>query len=867
MATVFLARDLKHDRPVALKVLHQELAAVLGAERFQREIRLAARLQHPHILTVHDSGETAAQLWFTMPYVEGESLRDRLRREKQLSVEDAVRITREAALALEYAHQQGVIHRDIKPENILLTRDGSTLVADFGIARAIAAPGEQLTQTGMAVGTPAYMSPEQATGDRDLDARSDVYALGCVLYEMLAGEPAFTGPTPQAVLLRAMTERPRALNSSRAGVPHALDAVISRAMALTPADRFPSMAAFAQGLSAVMQPTVGTAAPAPQALQGAEPSPPPRPPSHRPMLSRRPLFAMLALGMLIGVGVLFAWRRGQGSGSQAEGAVKRLAVLPFENLGDSADGYFADGMTDEIRGKLAMLPGLQVIATSSVSQYRGTHKSPEEIARELEVGYLLVGKVRWERIGGQGRVRVSPELIELSRGAPTIRWQQPFDAPLTDLFQMQGDIAERVVQSLNVAIAPAQERQLASRPTANVAAYDAYLQANALLGTGGGTPSGNIRPAITLLERAVALDSGFAAAWAQLSRAHSVANFLLLANPQDSAAAESAARRALALNPREPLGYLALGDFFGSVAKDPVRALEQYSAGGEVAPQNAELLTQGALSQMTLGRWEEALASLQNAERLDPRSLATVRRLSYTLARLRRFDSADEAADRALAIAPASLEAIHNKIVVRLMQGDLEGARQVLDRAASQVDPTALVAYVATYFDLYWLPVGRHQELLLRLPPSAFGGVRSDWALAMAETWDYRGDHGRARAYADTASGEYERQLKAAPNDPSATALLGMALAYAGRKTEAIQMGQRAVTLLPIARDHFSGPYFAHLLARIYVKTGESGKAIELLGELLRSPYILSPGWLRIDPNFDPIRNDQRFQKLTADNP
>src|SRR5499425_3915687 len=196
MATVYLARDLKHDRPVALKVLLPELAASLGPDRFQREIKLAARLQHPHILTVHDSGETAGQLWFTMPYVEGESLRDRLRRERQLSVDDALRITREAAQALQYAHEHGVVHRDIEPENLLLTKDGNTLVADFGIARALGAD-EHLTQTGMSVGTPAYMSPEQASGDKALDARTDLYSLGAVLYEMLAGEPPYTGPTAQ----------------------------------------------------------------------------------------------------------------------------------------------------------------------------------------------------------------------------------------------------------------------------------------------------------------------------------------------------------------------------------------------------------------------------------------------------------------------------------------------------------------------------------------------------------------------------------------------------------------------------------------------------------------------------------------------
>ena len=195
MAIVYLARDIRHKRLVALKVLHPELGAVLGPERFLREIETAAGLQHPHILTVLDSGEAAARLWFTMPYVEGESLRDRLRREKQLPVDEAVRITREAAQALDYAHRHGVIHRDMKPENMLLTEDGNTLVADFGVARALAGGEEALTQTGLAVGTPAYMSPEQASGDRDLDARTDVYALATVLYEMLAGEPPFTGPT------------------------------------------------------------------------------------------------------------------------------------------------------------------------------------------------------------------------------------------------------------------------------------------------------------------------------------------------------------------------------------------------------------------------------------------------------------------------------------------------------------------------------------------------------------------------------------------------------------------------------------------------------------------------------------------------
>ena len=224
MATVYLARDLQHERPVALKVLHPELAASLGAERFQREIRMAASLQHPHILGVYDSGSIDEYLWFTMPFVEGESLRDRLNREGQLTIPDAVRITREAALALDFAHRHGVVHRDIKPENILLI-DGQAMVADFGIARAMQSGGESLTQTGMSIGTPAYMSPEQASGERNVDARTDVYALGCVLYEMLAGEPPFAGPTAQAVIVRVMTETARSLTAVRATITPQLAAV------------------------------------------------------------------------------------------------------------------------------------------------------------------------------------------------------------------------------------------------------------------------------------------------------------------------------------------------------------------------------------------------------------------------------------------------------------------------------------------------------------------------------------------------------------------------------------------------------------------------------------------------------------------
>jgi len=314
-AIVFLAHDLRHDRPVALKVLHSQVGESMGAERFEREIKLAARLQHPHILGVFDSEEAAGRLWFAMPYIEGETLRTRLDREQQLPIADAVIIAREVADALDYAHQHGVVHRDIKPENILLS-GRHAMVADFGIARALAVSGGTLTQTGMAIGTPGYMSPEQATGDRAIDARSDVYALGCVLYEMLAGEPPFTGPNAQTVIARMMTEKPRSIHATRAGVSEALDAITLRALALVPADRYQTAREFADAIAGA-----GTAA---SGVTTASVSLPP-PASARREPRRTSTLAVFAMGLVLGLGVLFAWRSRHG-----DSGGRGLVVLPFK---------------------------------------------------------------------------------------------------------------------------------------------------------------------------------------------------------------------------------------------------------------------------------------------------------------------------------------------------------------------------------------------------------------------------------------------------------------------------------------------------------------------------------------------------------
>jgi serine/threonine-protein kinase len=844
MATVFLAHDLRHDRPVALKVVHPELAATLGPERFQREVRTTARLQHPHILPVLDSGGAATQLWYTMPYVEGESLRDRLRREGQLPLGEALQITREVADALGYAHGQGIVHRDIKPENILLSR-GHALVADFGIARALqAADADPLTATGVAVGTPAYMSPEQADGASRVDGRSDLYSLGCVLYEMLAGEVPYTGRTPQAVIAKRVLEPLPHVRTLRASVPEAVEQAISRALAVTPADRFETAAEFARSLARPLSATT-TTAPSVTARMAV---------GDRRRMTRG--LSILALVALLGAAVLLSWLRAHpGSGT---GGPKRLAVLPFENLGRPEDEYFTDGLTDAVRGKLTELPGLQVIARNSSSQYKRTSKSPQQIGRELGVEYLLTGTVRWEQEGGgASRVQVSPELVQVSTAAA--RWQAPFEAPLTDVFQVQGQIAGRVAGALDVALGAGQREQLAERPTQNLAAYDAFLRGEEAVGGNTTFDPVALRRARDYYEQAVGLDSSFALAWAQLSRTYSHL-YLSAPNPAAAAAARRAAERSLALAPKRPDGPLALGIYYEEVRQDEPLALEQYTRGRQLAPRDARLLAFAGWGKFLLGRVEEGLADMRAAEVLDPRSVDIAQSLMWPLLSSRRYAEALATVERARALAPSNLSVIANVVWAHLAQADLVGARGVLGAVPGEVDPAALEAQVATN-DLSWVLDDAQQRLLLGLSPEPFGGDRAAWGLALAETHARRGDSARARAYADSARLAYEARLRDLPEDAPTHTYLGLALGYLGRRAEAVREGERGVALLPVSRNA-RGADLQRVLAWTYLLVGEPERALDQLEPLLKGPYYLSPGWLKIDANFAPLRGNPRFERL-----
>ena len=840
MATVYLAHDIQHDRPVALKVVLPELAATIGNDRFQREIKLAARLQHPHILSVYDSGQSSGQLWYTMPFVEGESLRDRLLREVQLPVDEAVRIVREAALALDYAHRHDVIHRDIKPENILLS-DGQALVADFGIARA--ASGEQaLTRTGMAVGTPAYMSPEQASGERGIDGRSDIYGLGCVLYELLAGEPPFTGPSAQAIVTRMLTESPRPLTGARPAVSPGLAAAVARAMARTPADRFATAAEFAKALGATSGDVQVTATVAQQ-----KPSP----------WSRFAVpGAVLAIVVAFAMGIL--WRKGHAGGS----GLRRVAVLPFENEGAAEDEYFADGVTDEVRSKLAGIPGIQVTARASTSQYKKSTKTPAQIGKELDVDYLLTGTVRWSKTAASNRVRVNPELIQVNSSAN--KWSEGFEAELSDVFKVQSDIAGKVASALDVALGESAQKQLEARPTKNLEAYDEFLkgeQASQGMSVG---DAPHQREALVHYQRAVELDSTFVEALARVAQTQSS---LYINGPtvEGVEAARVAAERVVRIAPDHPMALVAMGTYLLNQKHDYTGGLELYSRALKLDPNNAQLLTSAAGAERSLGHWDDAIAHLEQAARIDPRSVRTARALAGRFHDTRRYPEAIAAWQKALDLAPTNLSVVQGASGTWLSLGRLDSARAVIRRALKVVDTAALAAHFSLFQEQMWVLPDEIKPLVTKLLPKDFDGDRGHYGLKVGGTWKLLGDMAKAHAYADTARMAFAAQSKQFPEAAQLHELLGRALALGGWKQEAVAEAELSLRLRETELDFGTGPYVRFQVARILIQSGELDKALDLIEPLLKSPGSdLTPAYMRIDPSFAPLKGNPRFEKLIA---
>jgi serine/threonine protein kinase/Flp pilus assembly protein TadD len=695
MATVHLAQDLKHRRAVAVKVLHPELSANVGADRFLREIEIAASLNHPHILTLIDSGSVDRLLYYVMPFVEGESLRGRLARERRLPVGEAVEVTRKVAGALAYAHSRGVVHRDIKPENVMLHR-GEPMVTDFGIARALSGEGESLTQTGMSLGTPAYMSPEQASGEQGIDGRSDIYSLGCMLYEMLAGEPPFTGPTAQAVIVKRFTEQVRPVRALRSEVPEEIERALLRALARTPDERFATAADFSQALSA-----------------GLTRTPPEGPPT-----------------------VVTSSHR----------VVHSIAVLPFVDMSSAKDqDYFCEGIAEEIINALTKLDALQVASRSSAFAFKGKNQDIRQVGEQLNVATVMEGSVR--KAGN--RLRITAQLIKVTDGYHL--WSERYDRDLEDVFAVQDEIAANIVRALRVVLTEEQRRAIERPHTGNVEAYEFYLRGRQYFYQ---FREKGLQFARRMFSRAIEIDPSYARAYAGIADCSSQLYKYWDASNANLEQAESASRKALELAPDLAEAHAARGfaltlggnheeanrEFETAIQLDPklyegylyyangrfaegklAEAARLFERAAAVRTEDYQAHALAGLCYTGLGHAPDARAAFERAVRAaerhlelnpdDPRALYLG---AIALCRLGQVERGLEWGDRALALDPEDAGVLYNVACLNAVGGRSERALDLLEHGVeSGFGHKEWIEHDPDLVSLHAAP--RYQALLRRL--------------------------------------------------------------------------------------------------------------------------------------------------------
>ena len=679
MATVYLAHDLRHDRQVALKVLRPELAEVVGVQRFLKEIQVTANLQHPHILPLYDSGNADGTLFYVMPLVRGESLRERLTREGTFPIDETVRLVRQVAGALDFAHRQGVIHRDIKPENILL-QDGEALLADFGIALAARGGAEaRLTGTGLSIGTIQYMSPEQAAGERDIDARSDIYSLGAVAYEMLVGEPPVTGATPRAMIARLMTEMPDSARTRRSDVPVAVDAAIQRALSKDPAERFASAREFSEALGIDASLAAGDT----RARHIAAA------PSRRP--ARTLAFGVLAAALLLGGYVLarsrLATRAGQAS---TDAPIRSIAVLPLDNhSGDAKQDYFAEGMTDELTTAVATISAIRVTSRGSAMQFHGQARpSTPEIAKALNVDAILEGSVA--RSGD--KVRITVELIDARADKHILA--KSFERSSSDVLALQADLASAIAREINVRLTTSEQSRLANAPTVNAEGHDAYLLGRYFFNR----PSDdNLRKAIAQFEKAVALSPKFAAGYSGLSDAYLWAGYNegFLSATVGKTKSKVAAERAVQLDSNSAEAHASLATYLLFYERDWATCEREFRKAIALNPNYAFAHDQFGMALGFIGRYDEAVVEGKRAAELDPLSPQVL--IDATMPYIFRKDTAGA---HALARRAAALDSTYFFPVMidgwtNLAVGGFREAVPFLTRATKMGAPPFVTAYLA----------------------------------------------------------------------------------------------------------------------------------------------------------------------------
>ena len=871
MGEVYRARDRKLDREVAIKVLPAHLSSSPAAlSRFEREAKAVAALSHPNILSIHDFGSQDGTAYAVMELLEGETLRAKLEG-GPMTARTAVDYALQMAKGLAAAHERGIVHRDLKPENIFVSRDGHLKILDFGLAKREdkVAPGEETsaptasgqTEPGTVMGTVGYMSPEQVRAIA-ADHRSDVFSFGAILYEMLAGRRAFRKDTAGDTLAAILRDVPLPLAKE---IPEALSRIAFHCLEKDRDNRFQSARdiVFALGETASgasSGPTMSTRAAAGRSQTG--------------------IWTVIAASLLAAAAVVFWSTRfrphtepsANAFTAPAPARAKRIVVLPFENLGDAQDAYFASGITEEMINRLASLQGVTVISRATAFGYDRKGKTIKQIGADLGVDFVLEGTVRWDRgKGHSGRVRIAPELVQVADDAQL--WGQRYDRVIADIFSLQSEVAENVVRSMGMKLAGSERAVLAGPSTTNLEAYDFYLRG--LEATGRSQAVEDQRESLQMFQEAVKRDPRFAPALAQLARSHLSLYYYFdrFRVPPDTRHID-AAKEAIdvldSLGPALPDTHLARGYYlyWGFDRLDP--AMAEFRAAIALQPSSVPALEGRLFILRRQGRWEEAGRELPRLSVLDPRNPEVLQQCGMTSLFRRAYADADRYYAQATEFNRRYGVAWGQRAMLQVVwRGDLGAADRLLAeaRGAGAIDE-----------DFAWLDyTPLRLAFLARDFPGVLDGVerlRGDainrqWfylpaELIRADTYAAAKDVSNARRWYSAARERLTRLVQAAPKDARYHSALGVACAGLGLRSEALNEARAGVDLMPATVDSWRRMYRIEDQARVHAMLGEVQPAIEELDFLLSGGSDVSAPVLRLDPNWDPVRSDPRFQALLA---
>jgi len=857
MGRVYKVLDKEIEEKIALKLLNPEIAADSKTiERFRNELKTARQISHKNICRMYHIGKDEGSYYITMEYVRGEDLKSMIRMMGRLSAGQAIPIARQICEGLAEAHRLGVIHRDLKPQNLMIDREGTVKIMDFGIARSLAAKG--ITGAGMMIGTPEYMAPEQVEGN-EVDGRTDIYALGVILFETLTGRVPFEGETALSVVVKHKTEPPPDPRKINPQISEELSRVILRCLEKEIDKRYRKAEDLEADLARLEKsiPAAEKVLPKRKAVTSKELT--------MAIKKKWKTAAALAAVAIIAVLAALYLRPGKPGPTTAAGK-KRLAVLPFENLGPPEDEYFADGITDEIIARLTGVGELGVIARNSSMQYKKTTKSIRQISEELGVDYILSGTIRWQKSGdGAGRVRVIPTLIRAPEA--TQLWANVYDESLAEIFQVQSDISRKLVDALGIALLEPERKALDARPTQNMEAYEYYLRGNDYFWHRGQDAERNARLSIEMFKKATNLDQSFYQAYAYLARAQASYYWYHFDHSSGRVAkAKEAADKASQINSEAPEVHVALGYYYYWCMLDYEQALKHFAMALEKQPNNTETHMGLAAVKRRKGNIEEAVASFKIASELDPRSSIIAYNLGETYALLRDYQAAEKCYDRALFLRPDYDRVYSWKTRLFINQGEAKKARQVLEEASRNLErlDASLLVYQWVLVDIL---EGRYEEAIKRLSFESSPAYSDQFYFVpkdnlAAQVYGLMNDGQMEKSHYGKAEKFLEEKIKEDPEDSRYWSSLGIAFAGLGRKKEAVQVAEKAVEILPISKDFYRGTFRAKDLAQVYCMVGEYDKALDQIEYLLSIPGELSIPLLRIDPVWAPLRSLPRFQNL-----